>query len=308
MTADIFPRPYLVLAPGGSNWGIKGYQILSQQGGASQQHAYAIASTGSGVRSSIPSNQSYAVLTNPASVTAKRAYSVNRHDVSVHSLRGYTVLTTFYPPYEELNVEYPFCEQQFPTSVSYGSSGGPGFKTSIFSVDSGVVHANPEWERLRARYEVEFDHCPQGDIEAVENFFYGMRGRAIGFRFKDWNDYQIVNQNVIVGDGNSKHFQLFKRYRSGGNIYDRMITKPVRNQIGTLTLDGDELILNRDFYFNYSTGTISFNEAPPAGAIGHLDYAEFDVPVRFDTDELNVSAEDFNQFSISSLSMIEILV
>ncbi|QJA43165.1 gene transfer agent [Phaeobacter phage MD18] len=308
MTADAFPRPYLVLGPGGSNWSTRGYHILSQEGGSSQQHAYVLASTGSGVISGSPSLQSYAVLSNPSSVTAKRAYGAIRHDVSVHSLRGYVVLSTFYPPYEELDVEYAFCERQFPVSVSYGSSGGPGFKTSIFSVDSGIVHANPEWERLRARYEIEFDQCPREDIEQVENFFYGMRGKAIGFRFKDWNDYQIVNQNVVVGDGNSKEFQLFKRYRSGGNVFDRMIRKPVRNQLGTLTLDGQEMILNRDYYLNYTNGAIVFNEAPPAGSIGHLDYAEFDVPVRFDTDELSVSAEDFNQYSISSLSMIEVLV
>jgi uncharacterized protein (TIGR02217 family) len=256
----------------------------------------------------VSKQQAYAALSNPASITDSTGYAVIRNDDSVHNVKGYIVLYSFYIPYDEIDIEYPFCEERFPTSVSYGSSGGPGFKTSVFQVDSGLVHTNQEWDRLRARYDVTFDYCPRADIEEVENFFYAMRGQAIGFRYKDWSDYQIVNQNVVIGDGNSNRFQLFKRYRSGGYTFDRMIKKPVRGQIGTFTLDGVELVLNRDFYVNYASGELIFNTPPEAGAIGHLAYAEFDVPVRFDTDALVVSAEDFNQYSISSLNMIEILV
>lgn len=306
--ADAYPRPYLAITPASAVGGVHGYHILSQEGGSAQQHAYVIGTMGSVDAAGVGEDRAYVVFSNPSLTTSVVTYAVGRYDNASRNSKGYVVMQTFYPPYEELDVKFPFSENQFPTSVSYGSSGGPGFKTSIFTVDSGLVHANPEWERLRARYQIEFDRCPQSDIELVENFFYGMRGKAIGFRYKDWNDYQIVNQNIVVGDGTSTKFQLFKRYRSGANVFDRMIRKPVRNQIGTLTLDGDELVLNRDFYFNYTTGAITFNEAPPAGSVGHLDYAEFDVPVRFDTDSLSVSAEDFNQYSISSLNLIEILV
>jgi uncharacterized protein (TIGR02217 family) len=90
-------------------------------------------------------------------------------------------------------------------------------------------------------------------------------------------------------------------------VFDRFIKKPVRGSVSSLYLDGDELILNRDFYMNYTNGLITFAEAPPAGSVGNLAYCEFDVPVRFDTDKLMVAAVDFDQYSISSLSMIEIL-
>lgn len=308
MSSTLAPKQYAVLAPGGSLSTVRGYHILANDGVLTQHQGYAIGSMASAYAAGVASDQSYAILTNPAAVTAQSGNVVARHDVAILSTRGYVVMQTFYPPYVDLNLEYPFAEKQFPTTVSYGSSGGPGFKTSIFSVDSGVVHANAEWERLRARYTVEFDHCPQEDIEAVEDFFYSMRGKAIGFRYKDWQDYQISKHNVVVGDGNSVSFQLFKRYRSGAHTFDRMIRKPVRGTVSSLYLDGVEQVLDRDFFVNYSTGEITFVTPPAAGAVGYLEYCEFDVPVRFDTDRLTVSAEDFNQYSIGSLDLIEILV
>jgi uncharacterized protein (TIGR02217 family) len=307
MTADSFSRPYLALSAHGGLVAVSGYSVGTSDGGITQEQAYAVVSHNGEAAAGVAVNQAYAVLSHPSSATSHRHYVVGRHEGAAHTSKGYVVLTTIYPPYEALNVEYPFAEEQFPPSISYGSSGGPGFKTTVFTVDSGAVHTKAEWDRLRATFDVNIDACPRADIEAVENFFYTMRGSAIGFRFKDWSDYQIVNQNVVVGNGASTRYQLFKRYRSGAQTFDRIIRKPVRNQIGTLTLDGVELVLNRDFFFNYSTGEITFKVAPPAGSIGHLDYAEFDIPVRFDTDELVVSAEDFNQYSISSLSLIEIL-
>jgi len=304
MASTAIPKHYALLSPGGSLSGIRGYQMLTNQNAIRTSSGYAIGNVAGGVAGM----QAYAVIANPASVTAQNGYAVNRHDVAIISSRGYAVMSTYYPPYGDLNLDFPFSENQFPPSLSYGSSGGPGFKTSIFTVDSGVAHANAEWDRLRARYEVDFDSVPGADIELVEAFFYGMRGKAVGFRFKDWNDYQIVNQNVVIGDGNSVSFQLFKRYRSGANIFDRFIKKPVRGSVSSMFLDGVEQVLNRDFFMNYSTGAITFRVAPVAGAVGNLEYCEFDVPVRFDTDSLMVSAEDFDQYSISSLSMIEILV
>lgn len=304
MASTASPHSYALLSPGGSVSSAHGYQILSNQNAVRAHCGYVVGAVAGGAAGM----QAYAVVANPASVTAQTGYTVSRNDVAVISTRGYAVMSTFYPPYGALHLDFPYSENRFPPSLSYGSSGGPGFKTSIFTVDSGVAHANSEWDRLRARYEVDFDSVPGADIELVESFFYGMRGKAVGFRFKDWNDYQIVSQNVVIGDGHSTSFQLFKRYRSGANVFDRFIKKPVRGSVSSLYLDGEEYVLNRDFYMNYSSGIITFQAAPPAGAVGNLEYCEFDVPVRFDTDSLRVSAEDFDQYSISSLSMIEILI
>lgn len=273
---------------------------------------------GEGVRSAlgyVVSNEqgvSYApmflITVTPSSIIDQKMRVVARNDCHAAGLKNYCVLQTRYPPYETLSVFYPFMEQRFPTSISYGSTGGPGFSTSIHQSTDGSEVATAEWDRIRARYTVEFENVPYDDLEEVEQFFYGMRGRAIGFRFKDWNDYQIVKQNVLVGDGYTTKFQLFKRYRSGPAYFDRMIRKPIVETLPEMYLDGELLYRNRQFYLNPSDGVLTFITPPPPGAVGYIPYLEFDVPVRFDTDSLQVSPVEHNQYTIKSLNLIEILV
>lgn len=200
-----------------------------------------------------------------------------------------------------------FIESRFPESVSYGSSGGPGFKTSVFTVDSGIAHANAEWTRLRGKYTVEFDGVSEEDINAVCAFFYVARGMALGFRYKDWSDYQLTDQYVLVGNGVDVTFQISKRYQSGPAYFNRPIRKLVPGTVSPLVLNGSPLTLGDDYTINPNNGTITMSTPPVSGAVGFIEYAEFDVPVRFNTDTLSVSCTDFNQYSISGLDLIEIL-
>ena len=54
-------------------------------------------------------------------------------------------------------------------------------------------------------------------------------------------------------------------------------------------------------------GQIVFSTPPTNGSIIRIDYIEYDVPVRFDTDSLNVSYDDFRQLNMS-IPLIEVLV
>ena len=291
----------------------KGYTVLggsNAQAFLNESTSYLIQSTGH-ASASVIDHKSYALLTNPASISAANTYIVlatgDGSTASCMSAKGYSVLSSFYPPYEDLITEISFVDERFPDCVSFGSTGGPGFKTSIFEVDSGLVSTSPQWNRIRAKYNANFDHVPPADIESVENFFYGVKGRGIGFRYKDWSDYTISNQNFLVGDGTTTSFQLFKRYMSGGSIFDRIIKKPRQNTF-SFTLNGVPLIENTDYFVGDGSGTVNFITAPPANSIGTIVQGEFDVPVRFDTDKLDVTYSDFRQLSISSLPMVEVII
>lgn len=195
-------------------------------------------------------------------------------------------------------------EVQFPADISYGSTGGSRFKTSIIELSSGYEKRNIEWSKSRAQFDV--GHSIQ-DISAMDElvtFFNVMKGRANSFRMKDWSDYKITNQSIGTGDGILTDFQVFKRYTLAGVNHDRVLTKLVE---GTLryTVDGNPGIVST---INLNTGVLSFAQPPTVGQDIYIEYVEFDVPARFDTDHLDISQDYFETASWSSIPIIEIRV
>lgn len=294
-----------------------GYAIVGSEGATvPSSRGYAVASGGissglgyvAGRIDGVSGSRGYGVLANPALFTASNTYALRSQTANsaILAAPGYALLAPFYVPFEDLSLDLSFVEYRFPECVSFGSQGGPGFKTSVFAFDSGAVTTQPEWDRMRARYEATFENATPADIQEVEEFFYGVRGRAIGFRYKDWSDYQITNQNIAVGDGTTYQFQLFKRYSSGGKIFDRIIKKTVADTT-EVTIDGVTVLEGSDYFMLDAHGQIVFPEAPAAGSLIRMTYGEFDVPVRFDSDYLDVSFDDFRQLSLS-IPLIEVLL
>ena len=81
---------------------------------------------------------------------------------------------------------------RFPENVSYGASGGPAFKTDVVIVNSGFEQRNQVWAKARASYDVSHAAREKTLMETLVAFFRSVRGRAIGFRFKDWQDFLVT--------------------------------------------------------------------------------------------------------------------
>jgi len=278
-----------------------------------QARGIAILGSSSNTAAGVTYAMGYQLYANPA--TAIKALAFQFCWPGVHSVAfkavGYQIYIPLFPPTFNFTVDYDFMEERFPDCISFSSSGGPGFKTNVIEFDSGIVETIAEWDRLRARYDVTFEVATQAEIKLVEDFFYTAKGKAIGFRFKDWKDYQVTNQNIGIGDGSTFQFQFFKRYISGLTSYDRVIKKPLKISSNgadmVVTVDDVVQTLDGDFFVNESLGTISFEVPPVIGAIVKVVYGEFDVPVRFDTDELDISFDDFRQLSLE-VPLIEVLL
>jgi uncharacterized protein (TIGR02217 family) len=75
-------------------------------------------------------------------------------------------------------------------------------------------------------------------MEEILDFFYARNGKAYGFRFKDWMDYQLVHESIAVGDGVTKTFQVIKVYEPNGFPFVRPIRKL---NPGTITVHLDVL-------------------------------------------------------------------
>jgi uncharacterized protein (TIGR02217 family) len=176
----------------------------------------------------------------------------------------------------------------------------------VVTMFSGHEQRNSNWKNARARYNVASGAKTEAQWQALIAFFRSRKGKAIGFRFKDWSDYKAKNQQIGIGDGETAEFQLVKNYSSGNTIITREIKKPVAGTV-KVHKSGNLRGAPADYSIDYTTGIISFAEAPAANIIITADF-EFDVPVRFDTDELQLSMDNFNSGSWNSISLIEVRI
>ncbi len=195
-----------------------------------------------------------------------------------------------------------FVEVQFPNDIAYGSSGGPVYATDVVATESGYEKRNINWAQARARYDVAHGVKTQAQLDALIAFFRARKGRAYGFRFKDWGDYRGVGQVLGSGDGSTAQFQLVKRYGSGGVEEVRTIHKPVS---GSVSLYLNSVLQESGVSVDDTSGLVTFSAAPGSGVVVSADF-EFDVPVRFDTDRLNASLDAHSVYSWSDIPLVEL--
>ncbi|MCB2111639.1 MAG: DUF2460 domain-containing protein [Rhodobacteraceae bacterium] len=204
-----------------------------------------------------------------------------------------------------------FHEVRFPDDISRGARGGPERRTQIVELASGDEERNASWANSRRRYDVAYGIRRADDLTAVVAFFEARNGRLHGFRFKDWGDYKSgmpsaaispTDQGIGTGDGTTTAFQLVKRYASGSQTWARTITKLVAGTV-RVALDGAEQI--GGWSVDMTTGVVTFDSTPAEGVTVTAGFA-FDVPVRFDTDALDVTLDLERLGSITSIPLLEI--
>lgn len=130
---------------------------------------------------------------------------------------------------------------------------------------------------------------------------------------EDWSDYKSclpsvriseLDQQIGMGDGTTTNFALVKAYGSGPETYLRRIVKPVANTI-RVALNGAEQFTG--WAADVTTGIVSFDAAPDAGVTITAGF-EFDTPVRFDADMLDVTLDLERLGSITAIPLIEVRI
>lgn len=204
-----------------------------------------------------------------------------------------------------------FHEVRFPDNISRGARGGPERRTQIVELASGDEERNASWANSRRRYDVAYGIRRADDLAAVVAFFEARNGRLHGFRYKDWGDYKSAlpshaitptDQQIGTGTGSLQTFQLAKRYISGAQTWVRTIAKPVT---GTVRVALGMIEQLSGWTLDTTTGVITFTTAPAGGVIVRAGF-EFDVPVRFDSDTLDVTLDFERLGSITSIPLLEI--
>ncbi len=206
-----------------------------------------------------------------------------------------------------------FHEVRFPAKLSFGSVGGPERRTEIVALTNGFEERNTPWAQSRRRYDAGLSLRSLDDIGELIAFFEARQGQLYGFRWKDWADYKSCPASATVGyedeligtgDGLAVDFQLSKTYASGPSSERRAIAKPVQGRL-RVGLQGDELVETVHYAVDYASGVVTFLSPPAVGERVTAGF-EFDVPVRFDTDRIQVSVASFQAGEVPQVPVVEV--
>lgn len=153
-------------------------------------------------------------------------------------------------------------------------------------------------------------------IHTLIGFFEERRGQLHGFRWRDRSDWKSGppdaaplpgDQTIGAGDGVATEFQLIKTYGGAFAPFQRVIAKPVAGTV-RIALDGFEQSEGSQFIVDAATGMVSFlvGSIPAAGTVITAGF-EFDVPVRFDSDRLEINLAAFDAGDVPSIPIVELV-
>lgn len=218
-----------------------------------------------------------------------------------------------------------FHNDPLPTLLELNAGYVHGHNTFVWTADSGYEKRNIKWSLSKGRGNVGFSAMQKYDagdsrpaVDLAVAHFHARQGRAHTFPFKDWSDFDIgdqddpVNTRQTIGTGDADStggttaFQIFKRYTSGGEIFDRTIYLLIPSTLyvyldGVLQTEGS----GQDYLVDETTGIITFSSAPGSG----VDVAvtvQFYNHVRYDIDEIEILMETATIGRIPNLPIVEV--
>lgn len=178
-----------------------------------------------------------------------------------------------------------FIEERLLDSVSFGTVYGESFKTDVVTMRNKSESRNMLWSESQGLFTLVFNAMLPEDRFKIMQVFRTCRGRGIGFRLKNWTDFKAERQKIGITTGSNENvsFQLKATYESHGFTTEKTIYKPVEG--GVKVFSGDEEI---PFTLDYTTGIVTIFDTK----ISEIYWSgEFDIPVRFDSDEIHWSVD-----------------
>lgn len=206
-----------------------------------------------------------------------------------------------------------FHDVLLPLPFALGASGGPERRVDIVALGSGAEARNTPWAHGRRRFDIGGAVRTLDELHELIAFFEARRGKLHAFRFRDPFDCKSCapslapsasDQVIGEGDGERTTFSLIKAYGAGESVYLRPITKPVGGSV-RLAVNGEELIAE-DFAVDASTGLVTLLTAPPAAALITAGF-QFDTPVRFDLDRLDLTLDGFGAGRAITVPLVEVI-
>ena len=206
-----------------------------------------------------------------------------------------------------------FHDVRLPEDVERGAQGGPQFKTTILTLGSGYEKRNIDWSQTRGFWGIGYGIQNKSDFTTVIDFFHARQGRAHSFRFKDWSDFELTQTTIGTTDTSTSTFQIFKEYTSGSITYTKNLEKIVSGSVTAYVNSVSQTVVYdtspapTEVAVNTLTGIVTLGTTHAATSGQDVDIVcEFDIPVRFDTDSLDINLLHFDAGSVPDLPVVEV--
>lgn len=174
--------------------------------------------------------------------------------------------------------------------VDYGFEGGARYLTNISENPNRFEERDSDWKYGKHEFEASFGDISDERRDRIVSIFHICRGRRHDFKFKDWNDYTITDQPIVVGGlGTADTIQLYKVYDGAAIDFGTAFTvRPIQAFAWAELRDETDALV---------AGTLDpltglFTPDDPWGAGPYVLNGEFYVWVRFD--------DDYNPMTINS--------
>ena len=210
---------------------------------------------------------------------------------------------------------------RFPDELAHWAEGGANFNTSIVSLLSGFEQRNINWAFSRGIWNItEQALVLPANERLLVQFFNIVLGKAYGFRFKDFRDYQDWGGGVFtpVSTAPTILFQMAKSYNVGSGLSAnvRPIKKPIvapsGGQAFVMYYNGSPISSGSgagQYTLDATTGLVTMGAGSDTDYTKYTWIGEFDVPCRFDTDSIAVWREPQGGFmEWKTIPIVEIRV
>lgn len=232
-----------------------------------------------------------------------------------------------------------FIEVRALERYSYGSRGGPRFKTRISGGGgdedgSGAEFRSSIWgENSLSKWDLDMPITDLAEQEEVYAIVHILRGRTVPFRFKDRLDFEAVDVPIDTSGGGPT-YQLRQAYVSAifgpsytvykdvykivsGTVGLYLNTVPVVVTPASEAVGGSGNLWGQPLWgipgdftgviLDYNSGLLTFVNVAQPGPLDDLRWTgEFDKPARLAVDEPEWNFVDFNTFQIPSLPVVEV--
>lgn len=207
-----------------------------------------------------------------------------------------------------------FHDIRLPLKLARGAVGGPERQTDVVALANGREVRIASLAASRRRWELAGALRSLDELALLTAFFEARLGRLHAFRFRDPADHKScvpsgtpgpADQLLGVGDGVRTSFALVKHYGDAAGSHARPILLPdpatVRVKVG------DAELAAGGFTVAVPAGTVTLANPPPMGVAVRAGFV-FDVPVRFDTDRLDVALDAFDAGRLVSVPLVEVML